>query len=112
MTWKSIYASYLKTAGELYVQKRFEELERLFTVMRGQIYDDEALAELEEFEKELTIKVQKQFEALEKNEAKEPNPLRRRAIAVEGEVSIWDWKLGELLNKHQRLAKKYSLTED
>lgn len=111
MNWKQIYSSYLKTAGELYVQERLDDLERLFVVMKSVIFDSDAVKELNEFEKNLEEKISLSLEKMNEEAKKLGDSLKRERFE-EQKRAIFDLKLIELLKEHLFLAKKYGMLSE
>ena len=110
MSWKEAYANSLNAAGGLYAQGNLEALDRLFRVMREQIHSDEARKDLKMFEKKVENSYNEQLAEIDKSAQTASNIIQRRLeyAAIDG---IVDWKLGQILKKHQVLARKYRLVE-
>jgi len=98
----------LETAGSLYTAGDLPKLERLFDVMREQIHNDEARGDLEKFEEKVEESSNEQLAAIDKTAQTRANVVQKK-FDYDGVDSVYDWKLGEILKKHQQLARKYSL---
>jgi hypothetical protein len=109
--WREIYAGYLKAAGEMYLRRDLEGLERLLDIMEGAIFDERALAEVRGERARLEEAERIMRAGIEAEAKRETHPLRRARILA-GLEDLRDWRLRETLRAHQRAAKKYGLVEE
>lgn len=106
--WKKIYSKYFRYAGKFFVERRFEELSRLFELMRGQIYDENAKKELVDYENKLDAEFKQNLAAIARAAESETDPLKRLQI-YKMERAFAEERAKKLLMFHQDLAKKYAL---